>query len=182
MNSQPLFSRKELTMSDNRADYGILLNKDAKLHRRYFKEMVRLLGINCIYKAPMDDKNFDTHGDLDADYYPGMLVGCIFQEHPDQKTLKKMGWVAELQESSSIIHVPYDLPKLQEGALFIIPSGLDHAQGRVFRVISMQNIMVYPASIACEIAPEYEDIDEQNQFTDFESETLTLLKDNEDDD
>ena len=55
-------------------------------------------------------------------------------------------------------------------------------QGRVFRVISMQNIMVYPASIACEIAPEYEDIDEQNQFTDFESETLTLLKDNEDDD
>lgn len=52
----------------------------------------------------------------------------------------------------------------------------------MFRVISMQNAMIYPASIACEIAPEYEDIDEKVLFTDFKNETLTLLKDNEDDD
>ena len=169
-------------MSDNRKDYGILLNPDAKLHRQYFKEMVKLLGINCIYKAPIEGTTYDKHGDLDADYYPGILVGCIFQEHPDQKTVKKMGWVAELQEGSSLIHVPYDLPNLQEGALFIIPSGLDNAQGRVFRVINMKNIMVYPASITCEIAPEWEDIEAKNQYTDFTHETLTLLKDNEDDD
>ncbi len=169
-------------MSDKRSDYGILIGKDAKLHRMYFKEMVKLLGINCVYKAPMTDTVYDKHGDLDADYYPPLLVGCIFQEHPDQKTLKKMGWVAELQESSSIIHVPYDLPHLQEGALFIVPSGLDHAEGRVFRVIGMQNIMAYPASIACEIAPEYKDIDEPVLHNDFTNDTLTLLKDNEDDD
>jgi len=169
-------------MSDRRSDYGILIGPDAKLHRQYFKEMVKLLGINCIYKAPMTDTVYDKHGDLDADYYPPLLVGCIFQEHPDQKTLKKQGWVAELQESSSMIHVPYDLPHLQEGALFIVPSGLDKAEGRVFRVINMQNIMAYPASIACEIAPEYADIDEPTLHTDFTDDTLTLLKDNEDDD
>lgn len=141
-------------MSDSKNDYGILYNKDIKLHRQYFKEMTKLIGINCIYKAPLPDKRFDGHGDLDADYYPGQLVGVIFEDHPDQKSLKKMGWVAELQANSSIIHVPYDLEHLQVGCLFIIPSGLDNADGRLFRVISMQNSMVYPASITCEIAPE----------------------------
>ena len=169
-------------MSDNPNNYGILLNKDIKLHRLYFKQMVKLIGINVIYKAPLPGKTFDRLGDLDTDYYPPILVGCIFQEHPDQKTLKKMGWVAELQESSSIIHVPYDLEHLEVGALFIVPSGIDQAKGRLFRVISMQNIMVYPASVACEIAPEYEDTDEKSVVHDFNSSNFTVLVDNEDDD
>ena len=169
-------------MSENRKDYGILLTPEIKLHRQYFKECVKLLGINCIYRAPLPGKTFDMHGDLDAKYYPGEVVGVIFQDHPDQKTLKKMGWVAELQENSSIIHVPYDLPNLQVGALFIIPSGIDKAEGRVFRVISMQNIMVYPASIACEIAPEYYDNDERALIEDFTATNFNVLVDNEDDD
>ena len=169
-------------MSENRKDYGVLITPEIKLHRQYFKEMVKLLGINCIYKAPLPNKKFDKHGDLKTGYQHGEVIGVIFQEHPDQKTLKKMGWVAELQENSSIIHVPYDLHDLQVGALFIIPSGLDQAEGRVFRVISMQNIMVYPASIACEIAPEYEDIDEPVIHEDFSHSTTTLLIDNEEDD
>lgn len=169
-------------MADNRNDYGLLLNKDIKLHRQYFKEMVKLLGINCIYKAPRPSKEYDEHGELDSKYYEPKIVGCIFQEHPDQKTLKKQGWVAELQEGSSMIHVPYDLPHLEQGALFIVPSGLDHAKGRVFRVIQMQNIMVYPASIACEIAPEYEDTVEKANIVDFSKNTFTVLADNEDDD
>lgn len=169
-------------MSDKINDYGMLINQDIKLHRTWFKQMTKLLGINCIYKAPMENKTFDNRGDLQSAYQPGIVVGCVFQEHPDQKTLKKMGWVAELQEGSSIIHVPYDLKDLQVGAQFIIPSGIDQAIGRVFRVISMNNIMIYPASIACEIAPEYYDRDEQVQFTDFSKENFTLLIDNEEDD
>lgn len=167
-------------MSDN--NYGLLINKDIKLHRFYFKEMVKLLGINCQYRAPMSNKHFNTIGDLESDYYPAETVGCIFQEHPDQKTLKKMGWVAELQESSSIIHVPYDLKGLEVGALFSIPSGLDNAAPRVFRVISMQNIMVYPASIACEIAPEYATSDEKVLTQDFSKNNFTVLVDHEEDD
>ena len=162
--------------------YGMLLTPEIKLHRKYFLEMAKLLGIQLIYRAPLPGKTFDEHGDLNANYYPGQVVFGIFQDHPDQKTLKKMGWVAELQENSSIIHVPYDLPNLQVGALFIIPSGIDKAEGRVFRVISMQNIMVYPASIACEIAPEYEDTVEKANIVDFSKNTFTVLADNEDDD
>jgi hypothetical protein len=144
--------------------------------------MVKLLGINCQYYAPMANKHFDGLGDLRTDYYPPEIVGCIFQDHPDQKTLKKMGWVAELQEGSSIIHVPCDLQGLQTGCLFSIPSGLDHAEPRLFRVISMQNIMVYPASIACEIVVEYGNSDEPALTQDFSKNNFTVLVDHEDDD
>jgi hypothetical protein len=164
------------------ANYGLLINKDIKLHRLYFKQMVKLLGINCQYYAPLLNKHFDSLGDLRTDYAPAETVGCIFQDHPDQKTLKKMGWVAELQEGSSIIHVPYDLKGLQIGALFSIPSGLDNAEPRLFRVISMQNIMVYPASIACEIAVEYESSDELSLTQDFSDHNFTVLVDHEEDD
>lgn len=78
-------------MSDNPNNYGFGFTKDIKLHRFWFKQMVKQYGVNCIYKAPLPDKRFDGHGDLDADYYPGILVGCIFEEHPDQKTMKKVG-------------------------------------------------------------------------------------------
>lgn len=169
-------------MMNNPNNYGLLINKDIKLHRKYFNQMVKLLGINCIYREPLPGKDYDGRGDLESKYKKGISVGCIFQDHPDQKTLKKMGWVSELQESSSIIYVPYDLPGIQKGALFEIPSGIDNAQPRMFRVITLQNIMVYPASITCEIAPEYFDRDEPVQFTDFSKENFTLLVDNEEDD
>ena len=170
-------------MSDIKTNYGLLINKDIKLHRNWFKQMTALHGINCKYKAPLQNKDYDLYGDLQTGYQPEILVGCLFEEHPDQKSLKKAGWVAELQEGSSIIHVPYDLPDLQVGALFEVPSGLDDGKGRLFRVISLSNIMVYPASISCEIALEYESIDEQHLVTTaHEQEDMPLLIDREDDD
>lgn len=170
-------------MSDNVKDYGLLVTKDIKLHRTWFKQMTALHGINCKYRAPRDNKTYDIHGDLQTGYMPEILVGCLFAEHPDQKSLKKAGWVAELQEGSSLIHVPYDLPGLQVGALFEVPSGLDFGKSRTFRVISMSNVMIYPASIACEIALEYESVDEQRLITAaHENEDMPLLIDREDDD
>lgn len=170
-------------MSNNVKDYGILINGDIKLHRMWFKQMLVLHGINCKYRAPLNNKEYDNYGDLQTSYKPEIIVGCLFEEHPNQKSLKKAGWVAELQEGSSMIHVPYDLPDLQVGALFEIPSGLDNGKGRVFRVISMSNIMIYPASIACELALEYESNDEQHLITTAnEKEDMPLLIDREDDD
>ena len=169
-------------MQTNNYNYGLLLSKDIKLHRFYFKEMVKLLGINCQYRAPLSNKTYSLMGDLETDYYPAETVGCIFQEHPDQRSLRKMGWVAELQEGSSIIHVPYDLPNLQVGALFTVPGGLDDSTGRTFRVISLQNIMVYPASIACELALEYRSSDEKSVIQDLTKNNFTVLIDHEEDD
>ena len=138
------------------SNYGILLNTDIKLHRQWFIEMCNLIGIKVIFRAPLPNKTYNGYGELNSFYKLPQIVGCIFEEHPSQQTLKKLGWVAELQESASIIHVSYDLEGLQQGSLFIIPSGLDNTQGRLFKVVKMSNSIIYPASMTCEIVPEYE--------------------------
>lgn len=145
--------------------YGKLLYPNIKIHRQYFREMCKLIGIYVLYRAPKDDKGYTTYGELNAHYEEPKLIGCIFDEHPTQQTLKKMGWMSELDSNSSIIHVDYDLEGLQQGALFIIPSGLDDGKGRLFRVTKLTNSIVYPASITCEIVPEY--IDNFTQVTDY---------------
>ena len=146
--------------------YGTLLHPEIRIHRQYFREMVKLLGIYVLYRAPKKhEKQYTTYAELDASYEEPMLVGCIFDEHPTQQTLKKIGWMSELQDNSSFIHVDYDLPGLQQGALFIIPSGLDDGKGRLFRVVKMVNSIVYPSSMTCEIVPEY--LNEFNDVTDY---------------
>ena len=158
-------------------DTGLLLQKpDIELQRFYFKEMVTLLGINAIYNAPQKStKDYSLHGNLEANYHPGILCGCIFEEHPTVKTMRRLGWNTELSESSSVIHVPFDLPGLEQGGQFIIPSPYDNSKGRLFRIISISSIMVYPASFACEIAPEYETTVEKAQVKDFTKSDFNLL-------
>lgn len=142
-------------METNNQKYGILLTPDIKQHRQYFREMCKLLGIRVLYRSPRPGCKYTTYAEIDANYYPPILVGCIFDEHPSQQTFKKMGWVSELDENSSFIHVDYDLPNLQQGGMFIVPSGLDNGAGRLFRIVKMATSMVYPASITCELVPEY---------------------------
>lgn len=161
--------------------YGTLLTPDIRMHRQYFREMVKLIGIRVLYRAPIsNDSKYTSYAEMDTQYHKPILVGCIFDEHPTQRTLKKMGWVSELNENSSFIHVDYDLP-LQQGGLFIIPSGLDKGKGRLFRIVRMSNSIVYPASITCEIVPEYiddfESIIGMSPEAIIESEDYNLLED-----
>ena len=74
----------------------------------------------------------------------------------------------------------YDLPGLQQGALFIIPSGLDDGKGRLFRVVKLTTSIVYPASVACEIVPEYEDTMDPGFTNDYTKSDFNLI--NEEDD
>ena len=164
-------------------DTGILLNaNNIKLNRFYFKQTVKLIGINVLYRTPRKDyKNYDLHGELDALYNDPIVVGCIYNEHTDQKTMKKLGWNAERDETTPVIHVQYDLPGLEAGCLFIIPSGLDNTQGRVFKVLDLSNIAVYPASIACKLGPVLSTEFERSQLKDFHQTNFNLLEEEEDD-
>lgn len=159
--------------------YGKLLTPDALLYRHYFKEMVKLIGVNVLYYAPKKDKTYTTYTEITSNYEEPIVIGCIFEEHPTQQTLKKLAWVSELQENASIIHVSYDLPNIQQGALFVIPSGIDCAKGRLFRVSKLKNSMIYPSSVACEIVPEYENTYTSGQ-KDYSHSEFNLLSDEED--
>ena len=137
-------------------DTGYLLNKqNIQLHRSWFKQMCQLLGLKVLYRAPRPGKTYNGYGELESFYFEPIIVDCIFDEHPNQKSMKKMGWNAELQENPIVIHVPYDLEGIQAGALFTIPSGLDNAEPRTFRVLQLSNIAIYPASISCELALDW---------------------------
>lgn len=142
--------------------------------------MCKLLGIVVIYRAPYPGKHWTTYAELETNYDAPISVGCIFDEHPTQQSLKKMGWVSELQEDASVIHVPYDLPNLQVGALFIIPSGIDNATGRLFRVTKLKNGIVYPASISCEIVPEYEDTYLEETSSDYTTTSFNIINQEQD--
>lgn len=140
-----------------REDYGLLVNPDIKLQRSYFKEMTKLLGVVTKYKYPINGKDYNLQGELTVNKYSEeQSVPCIFEEHIQQKTAKLLGWNAEQETNAAIIHVPYDLEKLQVGCLFTIPSAFDNTPGRVFRVTKLYATMIYPASITCELVPEYE--------------------------
>ena len=165
-------------------DTGILLKKgNIQLHRTWFKQMVKLMGINVLYRAPRESqKQYDTWGELDAKYYEPVLVGCIYQEHPTQKTTKLLGWNAELSDGSDLIVVPYDLPKLQVGALFIIPSGIDGAPARVFKVIRMQVTAVYPSEVTCEIGPVLNSEFDRSQAVDHSQSNISVVVEETDED
>lgn len=151
---------------DNK-DTGLLLNSNnIKIHRHYFNQMVRLIGMNIQYQAPSKDAHYDTSGDLWTRYSDPVMIGCIFNDNPDQKTMKKLGWNAELDSDTRLVTVAYDTPGLCAGALFTLPAAIDNAPGRVFRVIRMSTAAIYPASITCEVAPEYQSVFETSKVTD----------------
>lgn len=166
-----------------KTDTGILLNPtNLKLHRFYFKQMVKLIGIITLYRAPIDkSKTYNGVGELDTFYHLPERVGCIFEEHPTQKTMKATGWVSELQTDFSIIHVPYDTKGLERGGLFIVPSGLDSAKGRLFKIIEMSTIAVYPASIACKIGPVWESTHNETELN-FKNSNFSLIREDKEED
>ena len=161
--------------------YGILVNSNAKLFRSYFNEMVKLLGIQTVYRSPLVNGDYTLHGEYWANKYTEPItVGCIFQDHEDQKTAKKLGWDSELSENAAVIHVPYDLPGLQIGCLFEIPSAFDNTPNRLFRVTKLSAKMIYPASISCEIVPEYIDTAELSEIEIFTNSDFNVLFSEED--
>lgn len=148
----------EYIMDNN---YGLLLKqKDILLQRKYFEECIQLLGVKVIHRAPRPGKHYTTYAEIDSNYFAPAITGCIFDEHPNQRTMKRLGWNSELSENASIMSVPYDLDGLQQGSLFVIPSAFDNTKGRLFRVVEISSIMIYPASLTCKLVPEFE-----NTFT-----------------
>lgn len=162
------------------SNYGFLLNKeDILLQRSYFNELVTLLGVQVKHRAPRPDKHYTTYAEIQGNYFEPEIVGCIFSEHLDQRTMKKLGWNAELTPDAAVISVPYDLNGLQQGSLFYIPSAFDNTGDRLFRVIEISSIMIYPASLTCKVVPEYDNSFSPN-LLDHKRNSFNLLRTEDD--
>lgn len=162
------------------SSYGLLLNqKDILLQRSYFNELVTLIGVQVQHRAPKKDKHYTTYAEIQSNYLEPETVGCIFEEHLDQKTMKKLGWNSELTSDAAVICVPYDLQGLQKGSLFYLPSAFDNTKSRLFRVTELSSIMIYPASITCKLVPEFENTFSANLY-DHKRNSFNLLRTEED--
>lgn len=136
--------------------YGLLIKaKDLLLHRNYFNELVKMIGVQTLYRAPRPGKSYTIYSEIDSNYFEPEQVGCIFEEHPNPKTMKTLGWNTELENNPALISVPYDLKGLQKGALFEIPDTFNPEAYRLFRVNEISGIMIYPASLTCQLIPEF---------------------------
>lgn len=162
------------------SNYGLLLNKDdILLQRSYFNELVMMIGVKVKHRAPRPDKHYTTYADIKSNYFEPEEVGCIFSEHLDQRTMKKLGWNAELSTDAYVISVPYDLNGIQQGSLFYVPSAFDNTQDRLFRVVEISSIMIYPASLTCRIVPELTNTFSPN-LHDHKKNSFNLLRTEED--
>lgn len=165
----------------NNEDTGILLvESNIKLSRQFFEEFLRLHGLRVTYRAPRKgSKDYNMYGELDTNYEAPISVMCIYDEHPTQKTMRKIGWNTELADTSVVINVPYNM-NVETGGLFVIPAGLDKSEGRVFKVLRMSNIAVYPVSIACELGPMLVNNSQNNLVDNFQATNFNLLADESD--
>ena len=172
--------------------YGLLYKQDVLIQRQYFVEMTKLLGITVMYTYPKvigdnsdelsalpSQKEYSIYGEQRGKYEDWIPIGCIFEEYPTQQSLRKLGWLTELQENASIIHLPYDTPGLQRGSLVVVPMGVNSNTGRLFKVTRLSNIMLYPASISCEIVPEWENSLSESQVNNFSESNFNVLFDPE---
>lgn len=140
------------------SDYGILFHEnDIKLHRKYFADMVKFWGVQASYYAPRQGKHYTTYGEIESNYCEPIKIGVLFNEHPDQRTAKKLGWDNELDTSTILVTAPYDTPSIQVGSLFSFPAAVDGGEPRLYRVVRMKTSMILPSGIVCECAPEYKD-------------------------
>ena len=159
---------------------GVLLNPDnIKLHRFYFDEMCRLIGIKCVYRAPRENKHYDGYGELDSFFYEPQIISCIYEENISQKTMKKLGWNSELVDGEIVVSVSYDTFKLQKGSIIILPGAIDNTEGRMFRVLEISNIAIYPASFTCKLGPLWTSTFESSQL-DHKHDNFNLLTEEED--
>lgn len=130
-----------------------LLQNDLEIFRYYFEEALDLYGIAARYYQLKPNCHFTVAGELSANYFDPIKCRILFDQVPKVSTLKKLGWVTELDQAASLIHVAFDLPGLAFGSLFEIKDPLAPDRGRLFRVTKMQTSILYPASVTCQIVP-----------------------------
>ena len=155
---------------------GILINRDAEVYRKFFKEQAKLIGIKVQYQYPVD-MEFTLHGQENPKGYSDPIdLDIIFDQSPKLVTLRKFGWVSEDdRDKPYIVQVPYDTPNLQKGCLLILPSPLPLEPSRVFKITDITVDHVLPDSWYCRVAPKFEDINTIKK-DDYKSKPNTFLK------
>lgn len=129
-----------------------LIKSDALKMRFYFREALRLYGIDCNYYEVMPETiSYNVNGEFSAKYKNPKPAQLIFDQVPKVSTLKKLGWATEQEDTQPLVHVDFDLPGIQIGCLFTIDDPLRPGKGRLFRITKMSVGIIYPMCVTAQV-------------------------------
>ena len=145
---------------------GLLNRDDARIHRAYFQEMTKLIGIQVLYQYVIKQE-LTIHSEDNSTLSQPIQLDILFDENPSQKTLNRMGWVSELgrDDNPIVINVPYNTPNLTVNARITIESTDGIKRPRVFKITQIQADLEYPEAFTCMVAPVYDQLEQRNQYT-----------------
>lgn len=128
--------------------------------------MAELLGQTVMYQYPLTfDKTI--HSEPNIEFSDPVRLDIIFNENPTVDTLRKHGWVTEINGSLPVIaQVPYDTPHLARYARITIPPVGNIMRERIFEVTEISTFLEYPDCWTVKLAPVYNSIKETNDYSD----------------
>ena len=130
-----------------------ILQNDLIIFRQQFREVLDMYGIDAKYYQIKPNHHYTVAGEISANYYNPVPCKILFDQVPKISTLKRLGWVSELEPGASLIHVAFDTPGIAFGALYEIKDPLSPDSGRLFRITKLQTGILYPVSISCQVVP-----------------------------
>lgn len=144
---------------------GLLNRQDAKIFRRYFSEMVKLIGQSVGYQYVIKQE-LSIHSEDNSKLSAPIRIDILFDENPQIDTLTRLGWVSELNSQKPIvINMPYNTPNLTVNARVIIESVDGTPRPRVFKITQIVSDLEFPDAYTCAIVPVYDQYIQKNQYT-----------------
>lgn len=144
---------------------GLLNRQDARIFRRYFSEMVKLIGQSVGYQYVVEQK-YTIHSEDNSILSAPIRIDILFDENPQIDTLNRLGWVSELNEQKPIvINMPYNTPNLTVNARVIIESVDGVERPRVFRITKIVSDLEFPDAYTCALVPVFDQYKQKNQYT-----------------
>ena len=151
---------------------GLLVRDDAKIFRRYFSEMVKLIGQSIGYQWVVE-KKMTIHSEDNSTLSMPIRLDVLFDENPSVDTLNTLGWTSELNTQQPIVvNMPYNTPKLSVGARLTIESVSGTSRPRVFKVTKIVSDLEFPDAYTCAIVPVFDQYKQKNQYTLVNTEKL----------
>ena len=151
---------------------GLLNRQDAKIFRKYFIEMVKLIGQSVGYQYVVE-KKMTIHSEDNSTLSVPIRLDVLFDENPSVDTLNTLGWTSELNTQQPIVvNVPYNTPKLTVGARMTIESVDGTPRPRVFKVTKIVSDLEFPDAYTCAIVPVFDQYKQKNQYTLVNTEKL----------
>lgn len=144
---------------------GLLNRQDSKIFRQYFKEMVKLIGIQVAYMY-VKDQSMTIHSEDTSNLSAPIPLDILFDENPSIDTLNRIGWVSELNSQQPIIaNLPYNTPHLSVNCRIIVESTDGTPRPRVFKITKIQSDLEYPDAYTCAIVPVFDQYEQTNSYT-----------------